>query len=112
MGNRLHYQSKHVVAYGPEEDFNHQEEEVYDLLVAHGVSVYADNTEEPRYADSFYVWREDLAHMLEIMNGHDGGHIEITSKDGMCKWSLDEVRSFFQAAYDNSEGDCVYFDWF
>ena len=112
MGNRLHYQSKHIVEHGPESDFNHQEEAVYDLLVAHGVVVCAVNTEEPRYAESFYVCREDLAHMLETMKDHDGGHIEITSRDGMIKWPLDEVRPFFQSAYDNSEGDYVYFDWY
>ena len=112
MGNRLHYQSKHIVEHGLESDFNHQEEAIYNLLVAHGVTVCADNTEEPRYAESFYVCREDLAHMLETMNGHDGGRIEITSRDGMIKWPLEEVRPFFQAAYDNSEGDYVYFDWY
>ncbi len=114
MSDRLHYQSKHIIEHGPEEEFANQQEEVYDMLVMHGCGVYADNVEDVRYAESFYVTREDLAHMLEIMKDHDNGHIEFQSDDGVNKWPVEDVVTFFQAAYDNSDTNdqFVYFDWY
>lgn len=114
MSDRLHYQSRHVVEHGPEEDFANQQEKVYDLLTMHGCGVYADNVEDARYAESFYVTREDLAHMLVLMKEHDDGHIEFTSGDGSGKWLAKDVVTFFQEAYDNSDSNdqFVYFDWY
>ena len=112
MSNRLHYQKKHVVEYGPEEDFSHMEDKIYKVLVMHGCSVYADNCEDASHAESFYVSREDIKHMLDIMNSHSDWTLELKSNDGSLSWDVKDLSTFFQAAYDNSEGDYIYFEWF
>ena len=107
MGNRLHYHKKHEIECAGG-GFNWMQEEVYNLLSEFDCTVYADNTEDPCYADEFSVPFEDVEAMLEELSKRN--------PDDICfeDYTNKEVYDFFKEAYDNAPktNSDIYFSWF
>ena len=114
MGNRLHYETKHVIEYSPETIGNWNFEEIDSILSKYDVEVYTDeNAEDTTYCSNFYCNRCEIEKMVDKLRrlkpdanayGHSTG-FDYTNK---------EVADFFENALKLGEqnSDYVYFSWF
>ena len=117
MGYRLHFHARHDIRYGGFAAFNHMQEEVYALLVDHGCAVSADNVDDPCFAESFSVPKEDIEGLVEELEGLPPGEVALRGEfgDGIeASYTAAEVAGFFRDVLRDADPDneSVYFEWY
>ena len=116
MGIRLHYQTKRIIEYGNNENFNHCQEELYDWMCQRN----------PRLRHEFEIWNDDWEILREdieeIVNNIKDS--ELNKKAFMnvvtgIPYTVKEVKEFFEHALketnnpDNyTDPEYITFSWF